>query len=262
MFHTWYFGESIGRSQWSHVSRNGDSWELELYHETLELAKLCSYTPENQHFESKNEGLVEMNFLFIHVIFRLPAVNFPGSNILPNQPPEAVPLDGTDAQFLSFTRMMMTPPWTCGSLVCHVALWHCGWILNVMEGFDLWCHVSSGSWWNIWWSASFPHWGIIPNILPIQKDIEQWCQKSKVQHINNVILYGIAPKFGCQRDRPLAFSSWFPPILIGGSFANHSKLEKHGLWTGVRCSDCGWSHYAASKGKHAFVQVESSGISS
>ena len=40
-----------------------------------------------------------------------------------------------------------------------------------------------------------------------------------------------------------------------GSFANHSKLEKHGLWTGVRCSDCGWSHYAASKGKHALYKL-------
>ena len=93
----------------------------------------------------------------------------------------------------------------------------------------------------------------------------QWAmmQKWKVQHINNIIhiLYGITPnsiihknwddndkETKWQRDH-LLDSSWFPPIPIGGTIF---RLEKHGLWMGVRCSDCGWSHYAASKGKHAW----------
>lgn len=80
----------------------------------LESGKLCRYTPENEHFESKNAGLVEMNFLFIQM-FRLPAVRQSGFCSRISHGRQSLWM----VEMLSFTRMMTRMTRTCGSLVCH-----------------------------------------------------------------------------------------------------------------------------------------------
>ena len=46
----------------------------------FQKVQLRVYTPEHEHFEPRNEGLVQMIFLFKQVIFRF-HVNFPGSKL-------------------------------------------------------------------------------------------------------------------------------------------------------------------------------------